>query len=149
MSGRSQWYHSSTGRPPMSKPGITGKYEELYRRIYSGVNFRLRTVASRRFADHTRPTDIGFMMTNLCNAKCVHCDIWKNKGKDDTPTVDQYKTVLTDFRKWLGPVHVFFSGGEALLRPYTPELLAHTSAVGLWGEVLTHGYWDDQSRIEK
>jgi MoaA/NifB/PqqE/SkfB family radical SAM enzyme len=30
-------------------------------------------------------------MTNLCNAKCVHCDIWKNKGKDDTPTVDQYK----------------------------------------------------------
>jgi MoaA/NifB/PqqE/SkfB family radical SAM enzyme len=88
-------------------------------------------------------------MTNLCNAKCVHCDIWKNKGKDDTPTVEQYKAFLSDLRSWLGPVHVFFSGGEALLRPYTPELVAHASTVGLYSEILTHGYWDDQSRIEK
>ena len=78
-------------------------------------------VSGGRWADHCRPTDIGFLMTNLCNAKCVHCDIWKNKGKDDTPTVDQYKATLNDMRDWLGPVHVFFSGGEALLRPYTPE----------------------------
>jgi MoaA/NifB/PqqE/SkfB family radical SAM enzyme len=87
-------------------------------------------------------------MTNLCNAKCVHCDIWKNKGRDDTPTLEQYKTVLSELRSWLGPVHVFFSGGEALLRPYTTELAAHASTAGLYAEVLTHGYWDDQTRIE-
>ena len=122
---------------------------ELYRRAYLGINYRLRTFAGGRFADYCRPTDIGFMMTNLCNAKCVHCDIWKNKGKDDTPTPEQYKTVLSDLRRWLGPVPVFFSGGEALLRPSTPDLLAHASAIGLYAEILTHGYWDDQSRIEK
>jgi len=122
---------------------------DLYRRAYLGLNYRLRTFAGGSLADHCRPTDIGFMMTNLCNAKCVHCDIWKNKGKDDTPTVEQYKAVLSDLRSWLGPVHVFFSGGEALLRPYTTDLAAHASAVGLFAEVLTHGYWDDQSRIEK
>ena len=122
---------------------------DLYRRAYLGINYRLRTFAGGRFADYCRPTDIGFMMTNLCNAKCVHCDIWKNKGKDDTPTPEQYKSVLSDLRSWLGPVLVFFSGGEALLRPYTPELLAYASSVGLYGEILTHGYWDDQSRIEK
>src|SRR5437773_8588302 len=120
---------------------------ELYRRAYLGFNYRLRTLAVGRFADHCRPTDIGFMMTNLCNAKCVHCDIWKNKAKDDTPTPEQYKTVLSDLRKWLGPAHVFFSGGEALLRPYTPEVLAHAASVGLWPEIRTNGYWDDQSRI--
>jgi MoaA/NifB/PqqE/SkfB family radical SAM enzyme len=114
-----------------------------------GVNYNLRTLVDGRLANYCRPTDIGFMMTNLCNAKCVHCDIWKNKGKDDTPTPEQYKTVLSDLRKWLGPVHVFFSGGEALLRQYTPDLLAHSSQVGLWAEVLTHGYWDNQAPIEK
>jgi MoaA/NifB/PqqE/SkfB family radical SAM enzyme len=121
----------------------------LYRRAYMGLNYRLRTFAGGRLAANCRPTDIGFMMTNLCNAKCVHCDIWKNKGRDDTPTPDQYRTVLSELRSWLGPIHVFFSGGEALLRPYTTELAAHASAVGLYAEVLTHGYWDDQTRIEK
>jgi MoaA/NifB/PqqE/SkfB family radical SAM enzyme len=121
----------------------------LYRRAYMGLNYRLRTFAGGRLAANCRPTDIGFMMTNLCNAKCVHCDIWKNKGRDDTPTPDQYKTVLSELRSWLGPVHVFFSGGEALLRPYTTELAAHASAVGLYAEVLTHGYWPDQKPIEK
>jgi MoaA/NifB/PqqE/SkfB family radical SAM enzyme len=114
-----------------------------------GLNYRLRTFAGGRLAANCRPTDIGFMMTNLCNAKCVHCDIWKNKGRDDTPTPEQYKTVLSEMRSWLGPVHVFFSGGEALLRPYTIELAAHASAVGLYAEVLTHGYWPDQKPIEK
>ena len=90
---------------------------EAYRRAYTAANYRLRTLSGGRWADRCRPTDIGFLMTNLCNAKCVHCDIWKNKGKDDTPTVEQYKATLNDMRSWLGPVHVFFSGGEALLRP--------------------------------
>ena len=101
---------------------------DAYRRAYTAANYRLRTLAGGRWADHCRPTDIGFLMTNLCNAKCVHCDIWKNKGKDDTPTIDQYKATLNDMRAWLGPVHVFFSGGEALLRPYTPEVLAHAAS---------------------
>src|SRR5215471_8727137 len=122
---------------------------DAYRRAYTAANYRLRTFSGGRWADRCRPTDIGFLMTNLCNAKCVHCDIWKNKGKDDTPTVDQYKTTLTEMREWLGPVHVFFSGGEALLRPYVPEVLAHAADTGLFAEILTHGYWDDQTKIEK
>jgi MoaA/NifB/PqqE/SkfB family radical SAM enzyme len=122
---------------------------DLRRRAYLAVNYRMRTFAGGKWADRCKPTDIGFLMTNLCNAKCVHCDIWKNKGKDDTPTVEQYQATLTEMRGWLGPVHVFFSGGEALLRPYVPEVLAHAARVGLYAELLTHGYWDDQSRIEK
>src|SRR5882762_3508815 len=121
----------------------------FYRRAYMSANYRLRNIAGGKWADHCRPTDINILLTNLCNAKCVHCDIWKNKGKDDTPTVDQYKATLTETHEWMGPMHVFFSGGEALLRPYVPELLEHAADVGLYAEVLTHGYWDDQTRIEK
>jgi MoaA/NifB/PqqE/SkfB family radical SAM enzyme len=79
----------------------------------------------------------------------LHCDIWKNRGKEDSPTVNQWKTMLSDLREWLGPVQVVLTGGEALLKPFTIELIAHASALGLRVEILTHGYWDDQSKIEK
>lgn len=121
----------------------------IYRRAYDAVNFRLRTFAGGRLASRCRPTSIMFLLTELCNARCVHCDIWKNRGKEDSPTVDQWKQVLTDLRRWLGPVHVVFSGGEALLKPSTIELAEHASGLGLFLEVLTHGYWDDQAKIEK
>lgn len=121
----------------------------VYRRLYEGVNYRLRTVAAARWASYCRPTSITFLLTELCNARCLHCDIWKNRGKEDAPTVDQWKTVLSDLRRWLGPVQVTFSGGEALLRPFTTDLVAYASSLGLFLECLTHGYWDDQSRIEK
>ena len=121
----------------------------LYHKAYSALHYRLRTLARGRFNHLCRPTDIGFMMTNLCNARCVHCDIWKNRGKEDLPSLEDYQRTLSDLRSWLGPVHVFLSGGEALLRPYTPDVLAHGASAGLLMEILTHGYWDDQSRIER
>ncbi len=125
------------------------EWDALYRRAYDGVNYRLRGLAGGRLAGLCRPTSVVFLLTELCNAKCVHCDIWRNKGKEDSPTLDQWKTVVRDLRSWLGPIHVAFSGGEALLRPFTTDLAAYASELGLFLEVLTHGYWDDQSRIEK
>jgi len=128
-------------------PGFDG-LRRLYRRVSVSVNYRVASANGGRWAAHCRPTDIFFLMTNICNARCVHCDIWKNKGREDTPTVDEYKAVLTGLRQWLGPAAICFTGGEALLRPYTPEVVAHASAIGLRAEVLTHGYWDEQKRIE-
>jgi MoaA/NifB/PqqE/SkfB family radical SAM enzyme len=125
------------------------RFANAYRTIYEGLNYRLRTFAGGCFASFCRPVSIGFMLTSLCNARCVHCDIWKNKGKPDSPTAEQWKKVLTDLRAWLGSVGVYFSGGEALLVPFAPDLVAHASNIGLFVEFLTHGYWDDQSRIER
>jgi MoaA/NifB/PqqE/SkfB family radical SAM enzyme len=121
---------------------------QVYRRVYEGVNYRLRTFAGGRFATLCRPTSMGILITNRCNAKCVHCDIWKNRGQEDTPTLEEWKKVLSDIREWLGPVHIFLSGGEALLRAWSTDLVAHGSSIGLFMEFLTHGYWEDQSRIE-
>lgn len=119
------------------------------KRVHEAVSYRLRTFSRGRWAAHCRPVSIVFAITELCNAKCVHCDIWKNRGREDAPTIEQYKQVLSDLRSWLGPVQVVFSGGEALLKQYTPDLLAHGASIGLFMELLTHGYWDDQSRIER
>ncbi|HLY60748.1 MAG TPA: radical SAM protein [Terriglobia bacterium] len=128
---------------------MPAKLDWMYKRIYESVNYRLRAVAGGRWASHCRPITPLFLLTELCNAKCVHCDIWKNRGKEDSPTVDQWKRVVSDLRSWLGPVQIVFTGGEALLKPFTVDLVAHASGIGMFSEILTHGYWDDQSKIEK
>jgi MoaA/NifB/PqqE/SkfB family radical SAM enzyme len=120
----------------------------LYKRLYEGVNYRLRTLAHGQWAASCRPVSIAILMTERCNARCIHCDIWRNRGKEDSPTSEQWATVLTDLRRWLGPVQVVFSGGEALLKSHTVDLVRHGSSLGLFVEVLSHGYWADQSRIE-
>lgn len=123
--------------------------EHAYKRLYEGLNYRLRTFSSGRFASLCRPTSIAILLTERCNARCLHCDIWKNKGGETGPTSDEWRRLLDDLRDWLGPVHVTLTGGEALLRPYTSDLVAHASLRGLFVEVLSHGYWLDQSRIEQ
>jgi MoaA/NifB/PqqE/SkfB family radical SAM enzyme len=120
----------------------------IHWRLYEGLNYRMRTAAGGRLATHCRPTSIVFLLTENCNAKCVHCDIWKNKFKEDT-TPDEWKRVLTDLRSWLGRVHVTLTGGEALMRPFAIDLVQHASSLGLFLEILTHGYWEDQTKIER
>lgn len=120
-----------------------------YKRLYEGFNYRLRTLATDRWADYCRPVSIALLMTERCNARCVHCDIWENHGREDTLTVEQWRTLLTDLRRWLGPVQVTFTGGEALMRPSTIELVRHAVTIGLFVEVLTNGYWSNQERIEQ
>lgn len=120
-----------------------------YRRVYEGLNFRLRTFADGRYADFCRPVSIVILLTERCNARCIHCDIWKNKGKEDSPDPDQWKGVLRDLRKWLGPVQVVFSGGEALLKSYALDLVEYGSSLGLFIELLTHGFWKDDEKFER
>ncbi|MBS1858887.1 MAG: radical SAM protein [Acidobacteria bacterium] len=126
--------------------GIAGA---AYRRIYSGVNYRMRSFAGGALAGRCRPVAIMLLLTERCNARCVHCDIWKNKGKEDSPDTSEWKHLLDDLRKWLGPVDIVFTGGEALLKQNTTELARHAVSLGFALEVLTHGYWEDQSKIEK
>ena len=57
--------------------------------------------------------------------------------------------MLDDLRRWLGPVQVVITGGEALLKPYTIDLVEHASSIGLFIELLSHGFWKDQEKIEK
>jgi MoaA/NifB/PqqE/SkfB family radical SAM enzyme len=123
--------------------------DNVRRRLYLGANYRLRTFANGRWASQCRPTSIALLLSERCNARCIHCDIWKNRGKEDRPSREQWQTLLNDLRVWLGPVHVVFSGGEAMLNPLTIELVQYASSRGLFVELLTHGFWEDQKKIEK
>jgi MoaA/NifB/PqqE/SkfB family radical SAM enzyme len=124
--------------------------QSLRWRMNCAVSYRLRALQHGRFAVHCRPTSIIFLMSERCNSRCTHCDIWKNRGKEeDIPTFEQWKKVLDDIRHWLGPAQVTLSGGEALLRRDTPDILRHGSSIGLMMELLSHGYWPDAKRMEQ
>jgi len=118
------------------------------RRLHEAISYRLRSFAGGRLSSYCRPTSIVLLLTNRCNARCIHCDIWKNRGQEDRPSLLQWKVLLTDLKEWLGPVQVTLSGGEALLNQDTIELLAFGSSSGLSMELLTHGFWEDQTKIE-
>lgn len=120
-----------------------------YRRTYEGINYRLRSFAGGRWASLCRPTSIALLMTERCNARCIHCDIWKNRGEEPRLAMLEWRILLADLRSWLGPVQVVFTGGEALLNPDTIELVAYSSSIGLFVEVLSHGFWKNQSKIEQ
>jgi MoaA/NifB/PqqE/SkfB family radical SAM enzyme len=125
-----------------------GGLQDLRWRATTALSYRLRDFASGTFARHCRPASIILLVTERCNARCVHCDIWKNKGAEPTPEVATWKKLLSELAGWLGAAQVALSGGEALLRPYTPELLRFGRRCGLRMELLSHGYWLDQSRME-
>jgi len=128
---------------------MSAKWALLHNRIHSAIQYRLRHRFNGRFADLCRPASIAVLFTDHCTAKCVHCDIWKNLDRETTLTPDEWRTFFTDLRAWLGPVQVSVTGGEALMKAWTPEVVAHASSIGLLTEVLTHGYWEDQKKIER
>ena len=123
---------------------------DLSRRFRDALNWRLRTFNGGRWADYCRPTSVVIVLTMRCTAKCVHCDIWKRRGREEElATLDEWKKFLADVRNWLGRAHVVITGGEALTNPHAIKLLAHGSSLGLCMELLTHGYWQNQGRIEE
>lgn len=127
---------------------VSDRLREIRWKLYEGLHYRLRTAAGGRLTSWCRPVSIILLVTENCNARCVHCDIWKNRIREDT-TLEEWKRLLSELRAWLGPVQVLISGGEALMKPYTVDLVAHARQLGLLLEILTHGYWKDQSKIER
>jgi MoaA/NifB/PqqE/SkfB family radical SAM enzyme len=117
-------------------------------RVYMALQYRLRDVWGGRLRNACRPVSISLLMTEHCNARCVHCNIWQNKGKEQNPSPEQWRALLRDLAAWLGPVPVTLTGGEALLQPFTPQLVAYGVSQGLSMELLSHGYWSDRSRLE-
>ena len=126
-------------------PGVVAV---AWSRLHGALHFRLRSAFGGMLSGYCQPVSIAFLLTERCNARCVHCDIWKNKGRESAPETSEWRKVLRDLRRWLGPVSITFTGGEALLYPHTLELVRYAVSLGFQIEVLSHGYWSDQSKIE-
>jgi MoaA/NifB/PqqE/SkfB family radical SAM enzyme len=72
--------------------------------------------------NNLKPKWIWFGVTDRCNSRCTHCNIWKKKDKDEILTLEEIRRAFNDplFKNVEGVIN---SGGEVLLRNDIQEIL--------------------------
>jgi len=100
----------------------------------------LQEMAFRTGGSFGKPTSVIVLLTNRCNARCVHCYSWKIQSENSEMTTDKWKRTFDELRRWLGPVFISITGGETLLRKDSVQLAKHAAQLGLWVEFLINGY---------
>ncbi len=81
-------------------------------------------------------------VTYRCNLSCAFCyaacGCKKDEAHPDT-TAARLKEVLDIISKEALVPSVSFTGGEPVLRPELPELIAHAKSLGMWANLITNG----------
>lgn len=72
-----------------------------------------------------------------CNLKCEMCKHWR-ETREPPISMDRFQEVITELAE-LGCKKVHFSGGEPMLRPQLPELIAHAAGLGMRVTLTTNG----------
>jgi MoaA/NifB/PqqE/SkfB family radical SAM enzyme len=100
----------------------------------------LQEIAFKTKASFGKPTYVILLLTNRCNAQCLHCHSWKLRSVDEELTTNDWHSVINQLRKWLGPIYIAITGGEILLRNDAIQLAEHCSSLGFSTEFLTNGF---------
>ncbi len=87
------------------------------------------------------PTQLNFPITDNCNARCLMCDVWKERSHGEMSAADVRRALADPL--FAHVAHVGLSGGEPSLRRDLPELVqAVTHALPRLESVslTTHGF---------
>ena len=107
---------------------------KVKRRIYADINqYRNFISASTKQKDLLLPTTLNLMVTDMCNSRCLMCNIWKKKQTEKEFTPMELTEILRDplFNnlKYIG-----VSGGEPTVRKDLPDMFrAITRKKGIRG----------------
>jgi MoaA/NifB/PqqE/SkfB family radical SAM enzyme len=100
----------------------------------------LQELALRTDGSFGKPTGVIILLTNRCNARCVHCLSWELRSQTHEMTTHEWEKTFDELRKWLGPIFISITGGETLLRKDSILLATYAAELGFWVEFLTNGY---------
>ncbi|WP_188582679.1 pyrroloquinoline quinone biosynthesis protein PqqE [Azorhizobium oxalatiphilum] len=78
-------------------------------------------------------------LTHRCALRCPYCSNPLELDRRDRELPTAVWKRLLDEAAALGILHVYFSGGEPMLRPDIAELVAHARDVGLYTNMITSG----------
>ncbi len=81
------------------------------------------------------PLLCNYYITTKCNAKCVFCNIWQQKGT--TASLNDIYQNLRDLKR-LGVRFIDFTGGEPLLHPNIGDILKKAKTLGFQTTVTTN-----------
>jgi len=109
---------------------------------------------ARRAAEHAvypdapRPVVV-WAVTRACNLRCVHCYASATPGPAPGELTHEEGLALLDDLRGFDVPAVLFSGGEPLVRPDTPELIAHAQSIGLTCTLSTNGLLIDEAMADR
>jgi MoaA/NifB/PqqE/SkfB family radical SAM enzyme len=83
-----------------------------------------------------KPILLHYYITNRCNARCVFCDIWRERPKADAAPSDVAANLIQ--ARAAGCKFVDFTGGEPLMHPDLPEFLRQAKKIGFITSVTTN-----------
>jgi PqqA peptide cyclase len=94
-----------------------------------------------------RPLGLLAELTHRCPLRCPYCSNPTKLSADELET-SEWTRALQE-AAGLGVIHVFFSGGEPLLRSDLPELLTAARGAGLYSNLITSAFGLKRARLER
>ena len=98
------------------------KIKNILRPLYKLYRYKLRDFKSKYLYQYfpKKPEVINFLANDICNSKCVMCNIWEQKQEHEI-SPEELEIVLSD-GLFKHIKHVGVTGGEPTLRSDLPEL---------------------------
>ena len=93
---------------------------------HTWTNYAINLARMAVAATPLRPLVVSYCVTTYCNLNCVYCEDFGARRNAEQPAplpLDDAKRLLTVIRQ--GTSHLILTGGEPLLYPDLPALLAH------------------------
>lgn len=115
------------------KTGIKYAYNELLKQISSFSGLHLYYPSSL----------INAQVTVRCNLRCEQCASWKMKPAEELSTA-QWKEIMLDIRKYIGPFYFRFYGGEPFCRNDILELIDFASRNDICPLITTNATFIDK-----
>ncbi|MEK6751412.1 MAG: radical SAM protein, partial [Chloroflexota bacterium] len=84
-----------------------------------------------------KPLYVKIKVNYGCNLKCEMCKHWRMNRETPIP-MDRFKEVITELAE-MGTQKIHFSGGEPMLRPQLPDLVAQAAGLGMRVTLTTNG----------
>ena len=78
-----------------------------------------------------------------CNLRCEMCNHWR-EPREAPLSIEKLKEILNELAD-MGCKKVHFSGGESMLRPQMPALIAHAASLGIRPVMTSNGTLIDKS----
>ncbi len=111
------------------------------------ANRSLQTWSYKRDRGISKPTRFIFGLTLRCNIKCEQCAIWRMPKTPELNT-NEWKSIVTDLRDWVGPYRAQLAGGEPFIRKDLLDIVRHATRNDVFTGVVTNGTLIDRSLAE-
>jgi radical SAM protein with 4Fe4S-binding SPASM domain len=107
------------------------------------------TLYLRSGIDITRPVSIYGLINQRCNYKCRYCEYWRKSEYAEEMSIEEWQAALLSLKKFIGPFHIEFSGGEPFIKKGFMDLTQWCHSNGVQWGVTTNGSLLSEENIHK